>query len=139
MSLDVSLVRKKWISYDEGKSHEVELEELYTSNITHNLGEMATKAGIYEALWRPYRLKEGYNAEPSSKEEYEFENNTTVLAKEIAPVIEKGLKDLIKRPKYFEKFNASNGWGLYIHFVPFVREYLEACNEYPEAIVKVSR
>ncbi len=30
-----------------------ETNEVYSANITHNLGEMADKAGIYYALWRP--------------------------------------------------------------------------------------
>jgi hypothetical protein len=30
---------------------------VYNANITHNLGKMA-EAGLYEALWRPYRLKQ---------------------------------------------------------------------------------
>jgi len=32
-----------------------------------------------------------------------------------------------------------NGWGLYIHFVPFVEAYLGACINYPNSIIKVSR
>ena len=47
MSLDVYLKR-------EG------VETVYCANITHNLNVMAGKAGIYEALWRPYKLIEGY-------------------------------------------------------------------------------
>jgi hypothetical protein len=31
---------------------------VYNANITHNLGKMAEKAGLYETLWRPYRLKQ---------------------------------------------------------------------------------
>src|SRR3990172_2778745 len=30
--------------------------ELYSANITHNLGKMAKEAGIYEHLWRPDEL-----------------------------------------------------------------------------------
>ena len=54
-------------------------------------------------------------------------------------LLEKGLSDLKERPDYFEQFNASNGWGLYKHFVPFVEKYLEACKEYPDAKIEVSR
>ena len=31
----------------------IEKEELFSSNITHNLGKMARAAGIYDALWHP--------------------------------------------------------------------------------------
>ena len=38
MSLDVYLKRKKWISYDAGKTLTEENETIYDANITHNLG-----------------------------------------------------------------------------------------------------
>lgn len=110
MSLDVSLIDPT-STYDS---------ELYTSNITHNLGEMADKAGIYKALWRPEEI----NCE---------------FAKDIIEIIEKGLEDLKNRPDYFRQFDSPNGWGIYDHFLPFVEEYLDALKTYPEARVRVSR
>ena len=117
-----------------------EKEELHYAGITHNLCEMAREAGIYEALWRPHRLKKGYNIPENNNEaEWEFENNTETKAKELIPTIEKGLKDLKKRPEYFKKFNSPNGWGMYKNFVPFIEKYLGALKENPESIVTVSR
>lgn len=117
-----------------------EKEELYSAAITHNLGEMAGEAGIYEALWRPHRLKKGYNIpENDNKAEWEFEDKIETKAKELISVIEKGLKDLKKRPEYFKKFNSPNGWGMYKYFVPFVEKYLMALKENPESVVNVSR
>ena len=140
MSLDVYLTRKKWVSYDEGKTHTEENEEVYWANITHNLTKMADEAGIYEALWRPHRLKHGYNINENDHEsEWKFENQKKTNAKDIIPFIEKGLADLKSRPSYFKKFNSPNGWGMYEHFVPFVEEYLEACKKYPDSFVNVSR
>lgn len=104
MSLDFCL------QYEED-GHEI---SVFDSNITHNLGKMADKAGIYYALWRP-------------------EEKGWVYAKDIIKVLEKGLKKLKDKPKYFEKFNSPNGWGMYEHFVPFVEEVLEACKKYPNA------
>lgn len=43
------------------------------------------------------------------------------------------------RPKHYEKFNSSNGWGMYEHFVPFIEEYLKALKEYPESFVECDR
>lgn len=123
MSLDVSLLRKFHISYDEGKTLIEKQEYVYESNITHNLAEMADKARLYNALWHPENL----------------ELKNPVKAEDIIPLLEKGLKDLEDRPEYFEKFNAENGWGTYIHFVPFVRNYLNACKEFPQALVEVDR
>jgi hypothetical protein len=140
MSLDVYLTRKKWVSYDEGKTLTEDHDTIYSANITHNLGEMADKAGIYEALWRPHRLKEGYNIPDGDYDsEYDFEDKNITIASEIIPFLEKGLSDLKSRPEYFEKYNSDNGWGTYHDFVPFVEKYLNACIAYPNAIVNVWR
>ena len=120
MSLDVYLNRKRYLSYDEGKTYAEDNEQVYWANITHNLGEMAGEAGIYEALWRPEEIGK-------------------TKASEIIELLEKGLADLKARPEHFEKFNSPNGWGMYKHFVPFVEKYLASCKEYPDAIVEVSR
>ncbi len=107
MSLDVSLIV-------------VRPTEVFSANITHNLNEMADKAGIYQACWRPEEIGAKY-------------------AYDIIPLLEKGLEDLKARPEYFEQFNASNGWGLYKDFVPWVERYLAACKENPNAKISVSR
>lgn len=120
MSLDVTLLRKRWISYDEGVTHIIDDEVVYEGNITHNLGKMATDAGIYYALWRPEEI-----------------NKTK--AGELIDIIETGLNDMIARPYHYKMFDSPNGWGLYEHFVPFVQEYLDACKKYPDAIIEVSR
>lgn len=120
MSLDVSLFRKYHISYDGGKTLEEKEESVYDANITHNLGDMADKAGIYYALWQPEEIGKS-------------------KAKDIIELLEKGLTDLKARPEYFEQFNSPNRWGMYENFVPFVEKYLEACKEYPETDIYVSR
>ena len=120
MSLDVSLMRKYHVSYDNGKTMEEKEEEVFSANITHNLGEMADKAGIYYTCWRPEEIGK-------------------TKASEIVELLEKGLADLKARPDHFKTFNSPNGWGMYEHFVPFVEKYLDACKEYPDAIIGVSR
>jgi len=98
----------------------VQLTTVFDKNITHNLAEMAEKAGIYEALWRPD--EHGYKK-----------------AEQIIPILKKGIEQLESRPDYFKQFDSPNGWGLYIHFLPFVKEVLAACEEYPDADIRVSR
>jgi hypothetical protein len=95
-------------------------DEGYWANITHNLGEMADKAGMYVALWHPEQLAE------------------TPKASDIIPLIEKGLADLKARPDYFRKFNPKNGWGSYEGLVGFAEEYLEALKKDPTAGVRTS-
>ena len=93
---------------------------VYWDNITHNLGEMASAAGIYKHLWRPEEIgitKAGQLIEPLSG----------------------GLDRLRKDQEKFIRFNPTNGWGSYSGLVSFVEDYLEACSEYPDADVEVSR
>lgn len=97
-----------------------ETNEVFSANITHNLNRMAGEAGIYKCLWRP------------------DENGITVAWQVIEP-LEAGLDLLISDPERFRKFDASNGWGTYDRFVPFVRQVLSACKQYPHATVWVSR
>lgn len=106
------------MSLDVDLIHEGEV--VYWANITHNLAKMATEAGIYKALWRPEEIG-------------------ATKASDLIERVEAGLKKLKADPAYFAQFNASNGWGLYEHFVPWVSKYLQALKEYPEAAIKVSR
>ena len=140
MSLDVTLYRDYHVSYDGGVIFEPRREEVYSANITHNLGKMAAEAGIYEALWRPYQLKPGYDIpEDDYDAEYKYEEANPVKAHEIIAIIEKGLEDMKKRPKRYEKFNSPNGWGMYHNFVPWIERYLKALKEYPESFVECDR
>jgi len=139
MSLDFDLVLEKLVSYDKGKTFAKETECVFSKNITHNLGEMADKAGIYEALWRPYRLKRNWIDTEDHEVENEFDRNNPVYAYEVIKVLEKGLAKLKSKPKYFQKFDSPNGWGLYVNFVPFVEKVLSACKEYSDARIEISR
>lgn len=140
MSLDVYLIQERLVSYDGGNTWHDDPERIYEANITHNLNEMAKAAGIYEALWRPHRLKPGYDIPESDHEaEWEFETQQVIRAKEITELLRQGLADLIARPDHFEQFNSPNGRGTYEHFVPFVAKYLQACENNPDALVQVSR
>lgn len=125
MSLDVYLQGPSKIAKCEcrncGHTHErKEREEYYSRNITHNLNTMAGEAGIYEALWRPDEI------------------GITKAAQLIEP-LKDGLAKLESDPERFEKLNPSNGWGSYEGLVSFVRDYLQACQENPEADVSVCR
>jgi hypothetical protein len=138
MSLDVYLYRIKYASYDMVNFHE-EKEQLYSANITHNLNVMAEQAGIYKALWRPYQLHKDYVHIEDYNKEMAFEDSVTIIASDIIDFIEQGLDLLKNRPDYFSKFNAENGWGKYVNFVPFVEKYLEALKQYPDSLVEVDR
>lgn len=121
MSLDVSLLANKTLKCDCGKEHIIETEKcVFEANITHNLNRMAEAAGIYEHLWRP-------------------ENLNITKADELVYALKKGLKKLKAKPEYYKQFSASNGWGTYEQFIPWVEKYLNACIENPESTIYVSR
>lgn len=119
MSLDVYLIRKKFVTYDMVTFTEEE-EVLYEANITHNLNKMAEAVGLYEYLWRPDEI------------------DITQACQLIEPLTI-GLKKLREEELYLQTLNPSNGWGSYYGLVEFVRLYLDACKEFPNAEVKIWR
>ena len=93
---------------------------VFDDNITHNLGRMASEAGIYQYLWRPDEV------------------NIT-HAQQLVEPLQIGLARLESTPDYFRQFNPENGWGDYEGLVRFVQAYLQACQENFDAEVTVSR
>lgn len=94
--------------------------EVYWANITHNLNTMADAGGFYKAVWRP-------------------DEEGITKASQLIDVLHNAVKDMEARPEFFEQYNSPNGWGLYENFLPWLKRYLNACIEYPEASVRVSR
>lgn len=98
----------------------VQPTDVFSQNITHNLGSMAEEAGIYQHCWRPEEIG-------------------ITHAKQLIEPLRTAIIAMEADPPRFEKHNASNGWGLYEHFLPWLKKYLAACEEYPDAAVRVSR
>ena len=71
-------------------------EEVFSSNITHNLNRMAEEAGIYQACWRPEEIG-------------------VTHAAQLIPLLETGIAKLKADPEQFSKFDAPNKWGMYKH------------------------
>lgn len=124
MSLDFYLyntenkVKECICSYCENKHTHIYEELLFHINITHNLGQMAEAAKIYNCLWR-------------------HEENGFKYAEDIIAQIQKGYIDLCNKPEYFSDFNAKNGWGTYGTFKECVRKILDACLDYPKSEIRV--
>jgi len=89
-------------------------------NITHNLNKMAGEAGIYGHLWRPDEIE-------------------VTKAHQLIEPLQNGLLLLKSDPARFKAFNPSNGWGDYDGLVNFVEKYLQACEQYPDADISISR
>jgi hypothetical protein len=107
MSLDVYLT-------------DVDGNEVYSRNITHNLNRMAVEAGIYKCLWRP-------------------DENGITHARQIIEPLEAGVILMATQKARFSEFNSQNGWGLWENFLPWCADYLQACRDNPDALVSVSR
>lgn len=107
MSLDVYLT--------DAEGHDV-----FSANITHNLGAMAKEAGIYMHLWRPDEL------------------GITRAGDLIEPVAT-GLALMASEPKRFKALDPTNKWGSWKAFVPWIAEYLEALRAWPESTVRTCR
>ena len=95
-------------------------EVVFDANITHNLGKMASACGVYYACWRPDEIN-------CSK------------AKHILPMLKDGIEVMKSNPEFYKTFDSPNGWGLYIHFLPWLEKYADACEKYPDAKIWVSR
>lgn len=124
MSLDVTLsgepVTEDCICSEcEHRHQRTRRPEYFSSNITHNLTGMAGEAGIYEHCWHPNKIG-------------------ITKAKELIEPLTKAIEDMQRDPERFKNHNAKNGWGLYEHFLPWLKEYLAACKEHPEATVSTS-
>ena len=115
MSLDYSLD----IKVDTGGKEPYDLC-VWDGNITHNLAQMAREAGFGNALWRP-------------------EENNIKFAKDLIPLLEKGIDDLVCRPSYFKKFDATNGWGTHEQLLEIMKEFLDCCKRNPKTIYSAWR
>ena len=97
-----------------------ETDEVFDTNITHNLGRMAEAAGVYTTMWCPD----------------EIEGDT---AKKLIEPLASGYANLLADPDKFKEFNPENGWGNYEQLVECVKDYLVACLRYPNAIIKIDK
>ena len=120
MSLDIDLKRIE-VSMDINFKKELIKEDtVFSTNITHNLNRMAQEAGIYGIVWRP-------------------EENGIKLAEQLIKPLTEAVSLLESNPDHFKKFDAENGWGTYKDFLPWLKEYLNACIKNPVAEVYACR
>lgn len=94
--------------------------QIVSFNLTHNLGRMATLAGVYDALWRP-------------------DENGIDTAEQMIDILKGGIEKLQSDPEKYKKLNPSNGWGSYDGLLKVLREYLDACEDNPTAKIEVWR
>lgn len=115
--------RKEWDKRFPGRDpvvmNDPEDDHVFTANITHNLAPMAKRAFLYYPIWKPSTIN-------------------IVKAELLIPRLIGGLKRLNENPQIYKNLDARNGWGTYDQFVPWIERYLNACIEYPDALVEVN-
>lgn len=103
---------------------EIETNEFWHGNITHNLCKMAEDCisfdeynqcyNLYDLLWR------------DAQAPFEGDYLNTYIAH-----LAYCLYILKSDPEHFKKFNPSNGWGTYEQLVEFVRSFIHALIDMP--------
>ncbi len=114
MSLDIYLTNKKCKKCGYSKPIEFDF------NITHNLGKMASKCGLYYAMWRPEELG-------------------IKQTKYIIPLLKEGIENLKEHKEFYLQFKPENGWGNYDNLLEQAENYLRVCLENPEAEIEINR
>jgi hypothetical protein len=89
-------------------------EVVFEANITSNLNKMAAACGIYYACWDPTMIN-------------------CKKAMHISPMLSQAIILLKAFPEFYRQFNASNNWGTYDDFLPWVIRYSNACLLNPDA------
>lgn len=94
---------------------EIETDDFWCGNITHNLSEMAARCfsdeySLYDLLWR--------DNEPDDIIYYVYQLYSCLI-------------ELEDNPDKYKKYNSSNGWGTYEQLVEFVRSFIHALIDMP--------
>lgn len=110
MSLDISL----HIDVETGGVEPYSVT-LFDANFTHNVTNMWSEAGIYDALY----MSEGKTAG------------------EVLSALRQGLADMEARPAIYRAMNSPNGWGTYRHALPWLRTLVAAFEAHPLATIHV--
>lgn len=104
---------------------EVETNEFWYGNITHNLTEMAEDCLSFEEEYQHYNLYDLLWRET----QVPF---TGVYLNIYIAHLAYCLCILKNDPDHFKKFNPENGWGTYEQLVNFVEEFIKALVTMPE-------
>lgn len=101
---------------------EIETNEFWHGNITHNLREMAEECLSFEGYYNLYDLLWRNTQEPFT------ENYINAYIAHLSYC----LYVLKNDPEHFKKFNPANGWGDYEQLCEFVEEFIRALMDMPE-------
>lgn len=119
MSLDISLIERNVVVQCPCCGRDTSIsKEVFQTNITHNVGKMASEARVYNCIWAPKAVG-------------------IKKAEDLLPFIEKGLGLMMADPQKFKELEAKNGWGTYKQFFSWLEILRDTCLEHPEAEIEV--
>ena len=90
---------------------------VFDANYTHNVTPMWVRAGVYAALYE----------------------SAGRLALDILPDLRRGLRDMEEHPEAYRPFDDPGDWGTYRTALPWLRKVVAACEENPDATIRVSK
>ena len=133
---------RTWSREERDKLTEPTNEVLWI-NITHNLGEMASKVPI---IVNAYRKKENRYFDFKSnlyklmwRPEEIFTDQEEIKLSDVCAPLCRALSYLLASEKQLSKYNPENGWGHYENFVYCLPQYIRACYKWPDAVLEVDR
>lgn len=91
--------------------------QVFDANFTHNVTPMWREAGIYDALY----MSAGKQAH------------------EVLPALEAGLKLMQDDPVKYMAMDAQNGWGTYVHALPWLDSLVSSFRDNPDGIIGLSK
>lgn len=91
--------------------------EIYETDITYNLAKM-----YYKAIDEKLGLKKLKG----------------LACKEVLPIINNAIKDMIDKKEEYKKMNPENGWGSYDGLLKVFKKIREVCEENPDGIFHIS-
>jgi hypothetical protein len=152
VSLDVSLLSLRKIQCEQcGHAQPISADpqQIYSDTLTENLRRMAMEADLYEVLWRPELVLASQDtllnilhleARGQEKEAAALYKELGVVhAKDLIAKLRVGFARLRTAPDWFRASNPGNGIGSFEDLTSFVEKYLAACEESPDAIVRLHR
>lgn len=92
-------------------------QELFSTNITHNLTGMWRAAGFYDEL---------YNSEGKT-------------CAEVVEAIQNGYQDMRDHPEKYRQYSAKNGWGTYEQALPWLEKLIREFERYPKGRIHISK
>ncbi len=101
--------------------HDENEKILFTADISHKHKLMAVTAGIKNVLWNPH----------------EYCDEDVVHAEDIVSKLREGVIFLATNKKTIEALNPSQ--GSWVVLLLFCTSYLQACKDFPNATIRVSR